>query len=227
MKVLAINGGPRKDGNTATMLKNALEGAATQGAETELIHIYDLNFKGCTSCLACKIKDGKSFGKCAMRDELTPVLEKIREVDALLLGSPIYFTSMSAGMRAFYERAAYPSLPFEYGVSSGFPKKINVGLILTIGADEKVIKDMGMDKHFELTEWMMGFIFGSAESLIATNTNLFKDNTKYVSSNDEAAEQIQRNEEKFKIDCKKAFDLGSRIFEKRNQDFNGFDISKM
>ena len=49
MKVIAINGSPRKKWNTATMLEKALEGATSEGAETELIHLYDLNFKGCTS----------------------------------------------------------------------------------------------------------------------------------------------------------------------------------
>ena len=73
MKVIAINGSPRKNWNTATMLEKALEGTASEGAETELIHLYDLNFKGCTSCFACKLKDGKSYGKCAMKDELTHV----------------------------------------------------------------------------------------------------------------------------------------------------------
>lgn len=75
MKVYAINGSPRKSWNTAMLLENALKGAAAQGAETELIHLYDLNFKGCTSCFGCKLKGGKSYGKCAMRDDLTPVLE--------------------------------------------------------------------------------------------------------------------------------------------------------
>ena len=52
MKVMAINGSPRKKWNTATLLDKALEGAASQGAETELIHLYDLNYKGCISCFA-------------------------------------------------------------------------------------------------------------------------------------------------------------------------------
>ena len=90
MKVIAINGSPRKKWNTATLLEKALEGAASEGAETELIHLYDFNFKGCISCFACKLKDGKSYGKCAMNDELTHVLAKLKEADAVILGSPIY-----------------------------------------------------------------------------------------------------------------------------------------
>jgi multimeric flavodoxin WrbA len=83
MKVLAINGSPRKKWNTATLLQNTLDGAASAGAETELVHLYDLTFTGCTSCFACKLAGGKSYGKCAVQDGLTPVLEEIPDLDAL------------------------------------------------------------------------------------------------------------------------------------------------
>lgn len=83
MRIIFINGSPRKDWNTAILLNKALEGAASQGAETELIHLYDLNYKGCTSCFACKKKDGKSYGKCATNDELAPILNKVAEVDTI------------------------------------------------------------------------------------------------------------------------------------------------
>jgi len=56
MLAIAMNGSPRKKWNTATLLEKALEGAASQGAETELVHLYDLNYKGCISCFACKLK---------------------------------------------------------------------------------------------------------------------------------------------------------------------------
>jgi len=71
MKVMAFNGSPRKTWNTATLLNKALEGAASQGAETELIHLYDLHYSGCKSCFACKLKEGASYGKCATKDALT------------------------------------------------------------------------------------------------------------------------------------------------------------
>lgn len=79
------------------------------------------------------------------------------------------------------------------------------------GADEKLIKEMGMDRHFELTEKMKEFIFGSAELLIASCVNLYKDDTKYAASNDEFAEFTKRSEEMFTINCKKAFDMGMRL----------------
>ena len=58
MNIIAINGSPRKEDNTATLLNKALEGAASNGAETEIIHLYDFTYKGCKSCFACKLING-------------------------------------------------------------------------------------------------------------------------------------------------------------------------
>jgi multimeric flavodoxin WrbA len=74
MQLIAFNGSPRKTWNTATLLKSALKGASSQGAETELIHLYDLSYKGCVSCFRCKTRGGESYGKCAVKDALTPIL---------------------------------------------------------------------------------------------------------------------------------------------------------
>jgi multimeric flavodoxin WrbA len=70
MKAIGVNGSPRKKWNTATLLKKALEGAASEGAKTTLVHLYDLDYKGCISCFACKMRGGKSYGKCAVKDGL-------------------------------------------------------------------------------------------------------------------------------------------------------------
>lgn len=74
VNVIAINGSPRKKWNTAMLLEHPLNGAESKGAKTELVHLYDLDFKGCTRCFACKLKGGKSYGKCVMNDGLTPIL---------------------------------------------------------------------------------------------------------------------------------------------------------
>ncbi len=213
MKVLAINGSPRKQWNTAMLLNKALEGAASQGAETEMVHLYDLDFKGCKSCFACKLKGGKSYGHCAQRDGITPVLEKLENVDALILGSPIYFGTVTGEMRSFFERAAYPYLVYDAQRSSLFPKKIKTGLIFTLGADENRMKEMQIDRHLMMTEMTMGRLFGSAESLIVTDTYQFDDYSKYVTSHDAAA-KTKRREEVFPLDCQKAFDMGARFAKK-------------
>lgn len=76
MKALAINGSPRRGANTATMLRHALAGAASRGAETKLVHLRDLSFSGCASCFACKRKGARSEGRCALRDGATALLDE-------------------------------------------------------------------------------------------------------------------------------------------------------
>ncbi len=213
MKVLAINGSPRKRWNTATLLNEALKGAASQGAEAELVHLYDLDFKGCRSCFACKLKGGKSYGRCAQRDGITPVLAELEKIDALLLGSPIYFGTVTGEMRSFFERAAYPYLVYDAQRSSLFPKKIKTGLIFTLGADENRMREMQIDRHIAMTEMTAGRLFGSAESLVVTDTYQFDDYAKYVTSHDAAA-KAKRREEVFPLECQKAFEMGVRLARK-------------
>lgn len=109
MKVVAINGSPRKKWNTATLFKYALKGAELVGVETKLIHLYDLDYKGCMSCFACKLKGGESCGRCAVNDDLDPLLEETRTVDALILGSPIYYGDVTGEMRSFLKRLLFPN----------------------------------------------------------------------------------------------------------------------
>jgi len=214
MKVMAVNGSPRKQWNTATLLNKALEGAASQGAETELIHLYDIDFKGCTSCFSCRLKGGKSYGKCAYRDGITAVLARAEQADALILGSPIYLGTITGEMKKFFERLAYPYLVYDAQRSSLFPRKIKTGLIYTLGADEGRMREMQIDKHIALIEGVMARIFGSAESLIVTDTYQFDDYSKYVNSHDAAA-KAKRRRDVFPIDCQKAFDMGARLPQKR------------
>jgi multimeric flavodoxin WrbA len=211
MKVLALNGSPRKEWNTAILLKQALEGAVSQGAETELIHLYDLTYKGCISCFACKLKDGKSYGRCAYKDELTPVLEKAAEVDAIIFGSPVYLGETTAMMRAFLERFVFQYLVYDQNYSSLFPKKIPTGFIYTMNVDDKRLKDVGYEQHFKNTEMAIARVFGSLESLYVTDTYQFSDYSKYVVTLFNSIEKAKRREEVFPIDCKKAFDMGVRF----------------
>ena len=77
------------------------------GADTKYINLYDLKYKGCTSCFYCKLKGSKYAGRCAMNDELTNVLEKISDCEVLFLGSPIYLGSITGEMHSFLERLIY------------------------------------------------------------------------------------------------------------------------
>ncbi|HXY88711.1 MAG TPA: flavodoxin family protein [Candidatus Acidoferrales bacterium] len=211
VKVLAINGSPRTKCNTATLLKNALEGAASQGAETELVHLYKLNFKGCISCFACKLKNGESYGRCAVNDDLTPILKKAEEADAIILGSPIYLGTATGEMRSLMERLLFPYVTYDANHSTLFKKRIKTGLIYTMNAREDQMKLIGYDQHLNVVEMVMKRIFGESESLFVTDTYQFDDFSKYESTLFNVEEKAKRRKEEFPKDCQKAFDMGVRF----------------
>jgi len=211
VKVLAINGSPRTKCNTATLLNNALEGAASRGAETELVHLYKLNFKGCISCFACKLKNGESYGRCAVNDDLTPILTKAEEADAIILGSPIYLGTATGEMRSLMERLIFPYLMYDVNHSTLFKKSIKTGLIYTMNAREDQMKLMGYDQSLNFVEMVMKRVFGESESLFVTDTYQFDDYSKYESSAFNVEEKAKRRKEEFPKDCEKAFEMGVRF----------------
>ena len=100
MKVLAINGSPRKKGNTATILGQVLDAAAAKGAETRMIHLNELDMKGCQGCLTCR----ENMGECAIKDDFQDVLEEMKSSDAIALGTPIYVFNVSGQFKCFLDR---------------------------------------------------------------------------------------------------------------------------
>jgi multimeric flavodoxin WrbA len=213
MKIMAFNGSPRKKWNTATLLKKALEGAASQGAKTELFHLYDLNFKGCISCFACKTKGGKSYGRCAVKDDLTPIFRKIEKADAVILGSPIYFGSVSGEMRSFMERLLFPYLTYTDPPQSLFPGKIKTGFIYTMNTTEKQMAERGYVQLFKSNEMVLRMIFGDSEYMCSFDTYQFDDYSKVVSTRFDPVKKARRREEVFPKDCEKAFEMGSQFAE--------------
>ncbi len=212
MKVMAFNGSPRKDWNTAILLKKSLEGAASKGAETELIHLYDLNFKGCISCFECKRIGGKSYGKCAVNDDLKPIFKKIEEeVDVIILGSPIYFGQVTGEMRSFLERLFFQYLVYDGKGTSLFGRKIKTGFIYTMNCGEEILERIGYLQNFKGMERTLERFFGSAESLIVTETYQFDDYSKYVTTGINAEARAKRRQEVFPQDCRKAFEMGARL----------------
>lgn len=211
MKLIAINGSPRKEWNTAMLLKSALEGAASQGAETELIHLYDLNYKGCESCFSCKTIGSKSYGKCAVNDDLTEIFKRIEESDALILGSPIYFGTVTGEMRSFMERLMFPYLTYTQPPQSLFKKKIKTGFIYTMNITEEQLKEFYYTIHVEINKRTLNLLFGHSESLFSFDTYQFKDYSKVVASRFDAEKKAERRKEIFPKDCQKAFEMGARF----------------
>jgi multimeric flavodoxin WrbA len=210
MKVLAIHGGPRKGWNTDTLLKKALEGAASAGAETEMVQLYDLKFRGCVSCLSCKLKKEPRPNRCVLRDDLTAVLDKAHVADAVILGSPIYFSEITGEARSFLERFLFQYLNYDDTNSPLSPRK-RMGLVFTMNCPEALFDQMGYSALFQRYEAMMNRFFGHCETLICSDTMQAKDYSRYHLGHFDADAKRLRNETVFPLDCKKAFDLGVKL----------------
>jgi len=211
MIIMAFNGSPRKKWNTATLLEKALDGAGSQGAETELIHLYDLNYKGCISCFACKTIEGKSYGKCAVQDELAPVFTRIERADALILGSPIYWGSVSGEMKSFMERLLFQYATYTDPPGSLFHHKIKTGFIYTMNVTEEIMKEWGYALNFNRNEAALRRILGESEYMCSFDTYQFDDYSKVLATRFDPVKKKKRHEEVFPKDCDKAFEMGARF----------------
>jgi len=211
MQVIGINGSPRKQWNTATLVAKALEGSAAQGAQTELVHLYDLDFKGCTSCFACKTRGGKSYGRCAMKDGLTPLLDRIAAADALVIGSPVYFGSVTGETRSFLERLLFPYLTYTGPYGTLFPKKLASAFIYTMNVNEERSREFGYEYFIKANERYSQLLLGSAESLCAFDTCQVDDYGKVVIESFDPVHKAKRRAEALPLDCQRAFDMGKRL----------------
>ena len=177
MKTIIVNGSPRKNWNTAQLLKEAQKGAESVGAEVEYVDLYDLNYNGCRSCLACKRKGIAEHYKCYWKDDLTPVLKRIWQADRLITGSPIYYSEPTGGMRSLLERLTFPAMSYN-DYSSVFKRKVDVDIFLTMNAPMQYYKqayERRMQEYFA----PMRFLNGRIRLIPVCDTLQVEDYSKY------------------------------------------------
>jgi len=130
-KILALYGAPRRKGNTASLLRKAVEGARQEGADVEEIVLRDLKMSPCLEIYGCK-----KTGRCVMQDDFQAVYDKLLECDGLMLASPIFFYTVSAHTKILMDRCQsiwvkkywLEKTPFG---KRNLPKK---GLFISVGA---------------------------------------------------------------------------------------------
>ena len=202
-KIVAINASPRSGWNTDLLVREAAAGAASAGAEVEVIDLYRLEqFTGCVSCFGCKTQ--AHLGQCVCRDGLTEVLEKIRTADGLILGSPVYLGDITAGLRALYERLVFQYISYKVEPANYSTRRIPVVFILTSNAPAEYYEELL--KRYK----------GSLEAFVGPTRTLISGNTLQVSNYEtygwtmfNADEKKQRRETVFPKGKQAAFDLGA------------------
>lgn len=212
-KIYAVNGSPRENGNTAEILKNVLKGAESVGAETEIIHLGRYQFSGCLSCFSCKLKNGKSYGKCAVQDGLTSIIEELSQADGIVMGSPIYFGAESGLYRNFLERFFFPYLKYSNPASSIAPKKIEMDFVYTMNVPAEVMEMYGYRDYLEKSHKFPGLVFNSTQVnvLYVNDTLQFDDYSRYESDMFDPEHKALMHKTLFQEDCLKAFESGKKL----------------
>lgn len=100
MRIVAVLGSPRLQGNSSTLAHRFLEAAKELGAETQEFSVQQMAFQGCQACAACKT----TREACVLEDDATAVLESIQAADVLVLASPVYFGDLSGQLKCFVDR---------------------------------------------------------------------------------------------------------------------------
>jgi multimeric flavodoxin WrbA len=135
MKIVAVLGSPRVQGNSTTLAQAFLQSAREQGADTQEFALNQMDFQGCQGCGACKTKQET----CTLKDDLTQVLNAVKEADIVVLASPVYFGDLSGQLKCFFDRTySYINPDFSCRIPAG--KK--AVLILTQAATEENFADI-------------------------------------------------------------------------------------
>lgn len=102
MKAIGIVGSPRQGGNTEFLTRYALKAVEDEGLDTELITLAGLDIRPCNACMVCRKGE-----RCPIKDDLFPIYKRMKEAEAIILASPVYFGSATALLKAFMERVGY------------------------------------------------------------------------------------------------------------------------
>ena len=210
-KIMIIDGGPRKNMNTAAMVEKFAEGARQAGAEVKVVRLYDIDYKGCRSCMACQLK-GKRVDSCRFKDGLTDILAEVTAADGLVMASPIYYGEVTAQMRAFWERLTFPWLSYSKGTLTA-PKKMPVTMIYTMNAtpEQAPMTLQGMKN----VEWVLGTCLGCEVEVVQANcTKQVKDYSRFEFAESMVQAHDKWHDEHFAEELQRAFDAGKRMAER-------------
>ncbi len=214
-KILIVDGGPRRNMNSAALCDAFEEGARAASPDIDVarVRLYDLPpFRGCVSCLACKLK-GREIGLCAVRDSLADTLRAVNEADGFVLASPIYFSEWTAVARAFLERLVFPWLRYT-DFSCAAPKKMPVAFLYTMNAPESMMP--GIRQHLSILEGAVARALGDpAPAFVeAHSTVQVKDYSRYAMDGLDPAAHLAWREAHWDADLAAARAAGRAMAEK-------------
>lgn len=213
MKVIAIDGSPRKHFNTAALVDSFIEGVKIKcpSAECSHIHLYDLTYKGCVSCLGCRLSNSKTYGVCIHKDDITPVIAESSGADILVLASPIYFGDINGAMHSFLERLLFPYETYEAGNHTIAPHRMPVVTIYTMNVTEDAFFSKGYNAAIDMIEHFISNVFTKPQRICSYNTCQVRDYSHYRIEVFSEADKLAYHKAHWDADNHRTFDMGKSI----------------
>lgn len=198
MRTIVINADPKRKGICSQLMKQALKGAESVGAEVEYVDLYKMDLSGCRICLICKRDE--DICKCYWRDELSPLIERIFDADCLLIGAPIFFSNPSSHYMALLERLIYCMVSYKTG--NKFKGKVNVGLFYTINYPMDYF-EKSIRPHLKQSEDVLKMLNGKVVIDVFSN----------ISKNDisKGSNIVEAKEKQLLDDFDKIFDIAADL----------------
>lgn len=220
IKVLLVNGSPRPNHNTGKALKAAMEGVKEAGADVEIVNLYTVkNLKGCYSCFKCQCKGfDKTNPVCCIKDEVWTWLEKARESDVVIFGSPVYFSYPTGLLRAFIERFLFPKYSYDSKVKLVNPK--NTACIFTMNCPSEFMEHINYPILLGNTADGLKHVYGFGEALYICNTYQFDDYSQMQFDMFSEEEKRAYRDAHFQDDLDRAKELGHRLVEEAKKRIN-------
>lgn len=210
-KIVAVNASPRTSWNTATLVRDAADGAREAGAEVQLFDLYQLDpFMGCRSCFACK--RGKTAGRCVYPDGLTPVLDAIREADGVIIGTPNYLGDVSAALYALKERLVFQNLTYQTDPRWYREPNTPTLFIMTSNAPDGAYQQGGFYSDMLQSKLVsLSNAIGPARAFVCGSTLQVEDYSRYNWTMFDADERRLRRERTFPLQREQVREMGAEL----------------
>ena len=204
--VLLFNASSRKNNNTVTILKAIKEGVESVGKTAEIVHLDKLKFHGCQGCLQCKRPNAPA--SCIIKDDATKYIEQLKNADAFVIGSPVYFGNLTGPFYSFFQRFLYCHFNYCEEKRSKLTRPVKTGLVYTCGAPQSMFERIYAPQFQHNKDYLEMVFKGKCQVLV----NYFQLLTKDVSKlwvpgepNDLKKKWFEEHQENI---LKQAFDMG-------------------
>ena len=214
-KIMIIDGGPRKKFNLAELFESFKEGvrSVTDAIEVKHIYLYDLDYKGCVSCMGCKLAGNKNYGRCLRKDDLSPLLEELKTVHGIVFGSPMYYMDVTGEMQSALERIIFPygdykSMRYEH-------RDIPTATFYTMNATPDYLANEGpMKTNIERVDLCVSLRWQKPERVAACCTMQVRDYSRYEFSDEWTNAHIAWRDAHWEEDKQKAYEAGVNMANK-------------